>query len=111
MFPPFVGSHGAGADHAAVEHAALMFPEQRVKTVPPGKQARIYHFTCKHGNDADPGKNIDTLRGTIRLDDNILEESISLVPDGYARAGVAGKRICDCQKLAVGLDSNAFISG
>src|SRR4051794_3981112 len=111
MFPPFVRSYGTGADYAAVEHAALMFPEQRVKTVPPGEQTCIHHFTCEQGNDADPGKNIDTLRGTLRLNDNILEESINLVPDGQTRACVAAKRVCDCEELAVGLDSNAFIGG
>ena len=111
MFPAFIRSYGAGAYDAAVEHAALMFPEQRVKTVAAREQARIHHFTCEQGNDADPGKNIDAMHAAFRINNNILEESISLVPDGYARAGVAGKRICDCQKLAVGLDSNAFIGG
>src|SRR5690242_14211092 len=109
MLPAFIGSYRTGTDDAPIKHAILMFPEQFVKTRAPRQQSRIHDLAGKEGYDANPGKNIDTMRGSVRFDYKILEKTVRIIPKRHMRAGMPGNGIGNSQKLAVALDSDVFV--
>src|SRR3569623_401828 len=109
MLSAFISAYRAGTDDASIEHAILMSPEQIVKTRAPRQQSCIHNLAGKEVYDANPGKNIDTMCGSVRFDHEILEKTVYIVPQRYMRPGVSGYGVGDCQELAVALDRDVFI--
>src|SRR3954447_9090510 len=109
MLTPFVCGNRTRAYYATIEHAVPVVPEQFIEARPAREKSRTHDFAGKKRNNTNPGKNIDAMRTAVRIDHEILEKTIRGVPQGYACAGMAGDRIGNREKLAVGLDGDLLV--
>src|SRR4051794_8153609 len=109
MLTARIGLRRALAHIHAVEQAIAMRSHDAMKLRSLVEQALIHDLACKQRNQTDPREHVDALPGAIGSDDDILEESVGLIPQRHTEPIPARNGLCDAEELHVALNCDVLV--